>query len=257
MRETPSHYYTALPFLSIFFLTLLSQNIYADTKIDNLSSNIDLSLCQTKDNSATKHTKPTIFSADNINNTEISADHTSSSEEGAISLDGNVVIEKHLLRVSADHAHYDKQQEELEVSGNVHIDTERLSLDADSGTVNMNTTGGDDETKGHFKNIRFFIPDSNMKGKAEIINTSNRIDKNQTSVLNDASITTCDLFDPDWFISAKVITLDHEEEYGSAEDMVIRFKDIPFMYVPYMEFPTSNKRRSGFLFPELSGKSVV
>jgi LPS-assembly protein len=255
MRETPSHYYTALPFLSIFFLTLLSQNIYADTEIDNLSSNIDLSLCQTKDNSATKHKKPSIFSAEDINNTEISADYTSSSDEGTISLDGNVVIEKHLLRVSADHAHYDKQKEELEVSGNVHIDTERLSLDADSGTVNMNTTSGDDETKGHFKNIRFFIPDSNMKGKAEIINASNRIDKNQTSVLNNASITTCDLFDPDWFISANVITLDHEEEYGSAEDMVIRFKDIPFMYVPYMEFPTSNKRRSGFLFPELSASS--
>ncbi|NOR43705.1 MAG: LPS assembly protein LptD, partial [Gammaproteobacteria bacterium] len=217
--------------------------------------NIDLSFCQAKDSSATKYVKPRIFSPEDIDNTEISADYTSSSDDGTISLDGNVVIEKHLLRVSADHAHYDKQQEELEVSGNVHIDTERLSLDADSGTVNMNTASEDDETKGHFKNIRFFIPDSNMKGKAEIINASNRIDKNQTSVLNNASITTCDLFDPDWFLSADVITLDHEEEYGSAEDMVIRFKDIPFMYLPYMEFPTSNKRRSGFLFPELSTSS--
>jgi LPS-assembly protein len=255
MRETPSHYYIAPFILSIALLTLFSQNINADTEIEDLSSNIDLSFCQAKDSSATKYVKPRIFSPEDIDNTEISADYTSSSDDGTISLDGNVVIEKHLLRVSADHAHYDKQQEELEVSGNVHIDTERLSLDADSGTVNMNTASEDDETKGHFKNIRFFIPDSNMKGKAEIINASNRIDKNQTSVLNNASITTCDLFDPDWFLSADVITLDHEEEYGSAEDMVIRFKDIPFMYLPYMEFPTSNKRRSGFLFPELSTSS--
>ena len=255
MRETLSHYYIAPYILSIFLLTLTSQNIFADTEKDNLSNNIDLSFCQAKDSSATSYKKPRAFSSEDINNTEISADFTQSSNDGVTSLDGNIIIEKHLLRVSADHAHYDKQQEELEVSGNVHIDTERLSLDADSGTVDMNTTSGDDGTKGHFKNIRFFIPDSNMKGKAEIINASNSTNENQTSILSNASITSCDLFDPDWFISAETITLDHEDEYGSAEDMVIRFKDIPFMYLPYMEFPTSNKRRSGFLFPELGASS--
>ena len=154
MRKRSSYHCSAQ---FIFLLTLTSQNIFADTGKDNLSNNIDLSFCQAKDSSATIHKKPREFSPEDINNTEISADYIQSSNDGVTSLDGNVIIEKHLLRVSADHAHYDKQQEELEVSGNVHIDTERLSLDADSGTVNMNTASEDNDSKGHFKNIRFFV----------------------------------------------------------------------------------------------------
>ncbi|NOR42527.1 MAG: hypothetical protein GQ572_04260, partial [Gammaproteobacteria bacterium] len=80
MRETPSHYYIAPFILSIALLTLFSQNINADTEIEDLSSNIDLSFCQAKDSSATKYVKPRIFSPEDIDNTEISADYTSSSD---------------------------------------------------------------------------------------------------------------------------------------------------------------------------------
>jgi LPS-assembly protein len=252
MRANISHYYSTLFITSILLLSSASNNVFSDPAQDKLNNRDNLSFCQAKDVAAAHHNKPKVFAAEELDNTEISADFTRSSNDGITSLDGNVIIEKHLLRVSADHAHYDKQQNLLNVSGNVHIDTETLSLDADSGTVNMNSAGEDNDTKGHFTNIKFFMPDSNMKGKAETINASDRDNKNKTSVLNNASITTCDLLDPDWFISADTITLDHIDEYGSAEDMVIRFKDIPFMYAPYMEFPTSDKRRSGFLFPELS-----
>ncbi len=254
-REKSPSYGRTLFNSSILFLTLASQNIFADTEKDNLSNSIDISFCQSEDSSATKHIRPKVFLPENINNTKISADFTQTSSDGSTSLDGNIVIERHLLRVSADHAHYDKQQEELQVSGNVHIDTEKLSLDADSGTVNMNTTAKDNDTQGYFKNIKFFIPDSNMKGKAETIHSTDKENTNQHSILNNASITSCDLFDPDWFISAKKIKLDHKEEYGAADDVVIRFKGIPFLYAPYIEFPISSKRRSGFLFPEVGSSS--
>ena len=111
---------------------LLEYVVYSDPVQDKQKNNDSLSFCQAKDIAAAHHNEPKTFSAEELDNTEISADFTRSSNDGITSLDGNVIIEKHLLRVSADHAHYDKQQEELEVSGNVHIDTERLSLDADS-----------------------------------------------------------------------------------------------------------------------------
>jgi LPS-assembly protein len=255
MRVNTSYYYSTLFITSILLLSSVSKNVFSDPAQDKLNTSDNLSFCQAKDVAAAHYNKPKVFATEELDNTEISADFTRSSDDGITSLDGNVVIERHLLRVSADHAHYDKQQNLLNVSGNVHIDTETLSLDADSGTVNMNSTGEDSDTKGYFTNIKFFMPDSNMKGKAETISASDRNNKNKTSVLNNASITTCDLLDPDWFISADTITLDHVDEYGSAEDMVIRFKDIPFMYVPYMEFPTSDKRRSGFLFPKLGAST--
>ncbi len=238
-------------YASLLLLILASQNLMADPASSQTSA-LDTSLCPVTDNAATKHLKPRSFPEENIGNTEISADFTQSSNDGSTSLDGNVIIERHLIRVTADHADYDKQKDEIHFSGNVHIDTENISLDADKGNVNISKTGTDKSTQGTFSDIKFFIPDSNMKGQAESIHAGKTKSSGTSanhSTLNNASITSCDLFDPDWLISADEINLDHDDEYGSADDVVIRFKGVPFMYTPYMEFPTSDRRRSGFLFP--------
>lgn len=238
----------ALLISCVLLSTLISCNVHAN----NLS---EVNSCQTKNGNATKHIKPKEFPADKVDNTEISADFTKSNNSGLTSLDGNVIIEKNLLRVTADHAHFNKYQQELEVSGNVHLDTKDLSLDADSGTVVIDNDDTNDKTKGQFKNVEFFIPNSNLKGKAKTVNSSDNNNKEQLSTLNQASITSCNLFNPDWFISASKIKLDHKDKYGAADDVVIRFKGIPFIYTPYIEFPISDKRRTGFLFPEIGSSS--
>jgi len=257
MCEKISHYARALFIFNTLLTTSVSQNVFADTVLQQAAQTTrpDISICPAENSITTKQFQPRVFSIENIENTEISADFTQSDSDGSISLDGNVVIERHLLRIAADHAHYDKPKDLLQVSGNVHINTKTLSLDADSGTVSMITTGDQDSKQGKFNNIKFFIADSNMKGKAETIISNDRTNKNRHSTLSNASITSCDLLDPDWLITANEIRLDHDDEYGAADDVVIRFKGVPFLYTPYIEFPTSDKRRSGFLFPELSTSS--
>ncbi|MEX2524165.1 MAG: LPS assembly protein LptD [Gammaproteobacteria bacterium] len=75
------------------------------------------------------------------------------------------------------------------------------------------------------------------------------------------SFTTCDpeqegdrwwnLTNNFWKISASEMTLDHEKERGNAKNVILRIKDIPVFYTPYMSFPLSDKRKSGFLVPTL------
>ena len=241
--------------LSLFIIT--SQNVSADI-VDPQSSQVtipDITLCPEKYETAITRVAPREFPADERDNTQISADFTETSRDGSTSLDGNIVIERHLIRVTADHANYNKQDDEITLSGNVYIDTQNMSLNADSGTVSTNGEDTDNGTQGKFNNIVFFIADSNMNGKAESIHSRENNDGVNRSTLINASITSCNLHKPDWLISADEIELDHDDEYGSAEDVVIRFKDVPFMYVPYMEFPTSDKRRSGFLFPQAGTSS--
>ncbi len=213
------------------------------------SLKVEKPLCS--NNIATKHSQPRAFSDETNENTEISADFTQTSKDGATLLGGNVVIERNLLRVTADRAQYDSEQDVLDVSGNIHIDTKSLSLDANSGAINIDDTNN----KSSFSDIKFsLITDklngSSIRGDAELITTDKKTDESY-STLKNASITSCDLFKPDWLLSAKKIQLNHDDEYGSAEGMTLRFKDIPFLYLPYIEFPTSNKRRSGLLFPEI------
>ena len=241
--------------LSLFIIT--SQNVSADI-VDPQSSQVtipDITLCPEKYETAITRVAPREFPADERDNTQISADFTETSRDGSTSLDGNIVIERHLIRVTADHANYNKQDDEITLSGNVYIDTQNMSLNADSGTVSTDGEDTDNGTQGKFNNIVFFIADSNMNGKAESIHSRENNDGVNRSTLINASITSCNLHKPDWLISADEIELDHDDEYGSAEDVVIRFKDVPFMYVPYMEFPTSDKRRSGFLFPQAGTSS--
>ena len=242
-------------YLSLFIIT--SQNVSADI-VDPQSSQLnipDITLCPEKYETAITRVAPREFPADERDNTQISADFTETSRDGSTSLDGNIVIERHLIRVTADHANYNKQDDEITLSGNVYIDTQNMSLNADSGTVSTNGDDTDNGAQGKFNNIVFFIADSNMNGKAESIHSRENNDGGNRSTLINASITSCNLHKPDWLISADEIELDHDDEYGSAEDVVIRFKDVPFMYVPYMEFPTSDKRRSGFLFPQAGTSS--
>ncbi|MFV9615178.1 MAG: LPS-assembly protein LptD [Gammaproteobacteria bacterium] len=246
MCEKLSHYAPILFISSVLFSTLISQNVLAvSAEQDRTKTSPPINLCPVESETATKYIPPRAFATENSENTEISADTTQSSSDGSISLDGNVIVERDLLRVTADHVDYNKQKDILHFSGNVHIDTESLSLDAEAGAVSIGDSNEPGSKQGNFTNIKFFIPDSNMKGSADIIHSG---DDNQ-STLNNASITSCDLLDPDWLISADEIRLDHKDEYGKADDVVIRFKGIPFLYTPYIEFPTSDKRRSGLLFP--------
>ena len=244
-------------YVCLSFCIITSQNVSADI-VDPQSSHItipDITLCPEKYETAITRVAPREFPADERDNTQISADFTETSRDGSTSLDGNIVIERHLIRVTADHAKYNKQDDEITLSGNVYIDTQNMSLNADSGTVSTNGEDTDNGAQGKFNNIVFFIADSNMNGKAESIHSRENSDGANRSTLINASITSCNLHKPDWLISADEIELDHDDEYGSAEDVVIRFKDVPFMYVPYMEFPTSDKRRSGFLFPQAGTSS--
>lgn len=238
-----------------FLFVINQQNIFAETLQNNSSDTPAKNLCPVDDSRSAQHTKPRPFSPADNENTEITADSTESNKNGDLSLDGNVVIEQHLLRITADHANYSKQTDTLVLSGNVHVDSKSISLDADTGTVSMSKTGKQETTLGEFSDLQFLIPNSNMKGKAKTITTGGNTKKENISTLKQTNITSCDLFDPDWLITADEIHLDHDDEYGTADDVVIRFKGVPFLYTPYMEFPTSDRRRSGLLFPEFGTSS--
>ena len=188
---------------------------------------------------------PPVFKANEQENINISADKTRSDAQGNSTFQGHVVIEKHQLRITADEATYKPETEHIQVKGNVHVDTDSMAIDADSGQLSK------EKKSVNFKAVEFQIGDSNMRGKAGSISA----DKESTTELKQTSITSCALTDPDWRLAADNISLDYEEEYGSADDVVLRFMEVPFLYIPYMEFPIGDRRRSGLLVPEVAYSS--
>ncbi len=209
--------------------------------------------CQSTDPSAPDYQAPPLFSPDNQLKTYIGANYSSTLPDGTTVLTGNIDIKKNQLYVHADKARYDQQKDFLQVTGNVHIDTPSLSLDASKATFSLSNSAN----QGTFTHTKFILPAENKKRSISLKGTAGSITtgSNHISTLHNASITSCNLNSPDWLISAKKITINHNKEYGSAHNVIMRFKGVPFLYTPYIQFPTSNKRRSGLLFPEFGTSS--
>jgi LPS-assembly protein len=73
--------------------------------------------------------------------------------------------------------------------------------------------------------------------------------KNRDLMLKKATYTTCSPKDKAWVIKADNIALYDAEGRGVARDAVLEVRDIPVAYIPYLTFPTSKERKSGFLLP--------
>lgn len=71
----------------------------------------------------------------------------------------------------------------------------------------------------------------------------------QVTLLEGVDYSTCPLTDEGWLVSASSIRLDHRSDRGSARNAVLRVRDVPVFYFPYINFPISDKRKSGFLAP--------
>ena len=71
----------------------------------------------------------------------------------------------------------------------------------------------------------------------------------------DATWTTCEPSDPDWFIRAADLELDYDRDRGVARGATLVFKDMPILWWPKMSFPLAEQRKSGFLTPTLGASN--
>ena len=188
---------------------------------------------------------PPVFSEDTRSNIDISANKTLTGKDGSSTFEGDVVIERHELRITTDIARFDNSKREVSVYGNVHLDTLSMSIDAESGRFFL------DNRNAEFNNIRFFMPETRLRGQAESVTS----ESDKSATLLNSSITSCPPDDIDWLLSANKIQLDLQDEYGKARGVVLRFHRVPFLYTPYIEFPIGDKRRSGLLVPSFGTSS--
>ncbi|MDR0563378.1 MAG: LPS-assembly protein LptD [Azoarcus sp.] len=70
-----------------------------------------------------------------------------------------------------------------------------------------------------------------------------------------ATWSTCPGPDPDWYIKTKDLSLDYDREIGTTKDATIVFKDMPFFWLPWAEFPLVGQRHSGFLPPTMESST--
>ena len=64
-----------------------------------------------------------------------------------------------------------------------------------------------------------------------------------------ATYTNCDVGDDDWYLRVGRLDLDRLTDVGVAHNASVYFKDVPILYTPWMDFPLTSRRKTGFLSP--------
>ena len=169
----------------------------------------------------------------------LQSDEIELNEKNVSRFKGNVVIQQANKRIETEQAEYKKQSEQVEASGNVRFITPSIQIKSESASFNLKSDQAILE-KSEFQSLN-----SRARGEASKIEMLNP----DETKLSDATYTTCDLGNTDWLFSASSIILDNKTHQGHAKNVVLRFKDVPFFYFPYLRFPLGEDRLSGFLFP--------
>ena len=178
--------------------------------------------------------------------TFITADQFDSVEGGISHLIGNAEIAKDQQQAIADRIDYDQTSGNADLFGNVNYWDNEVYLKSQTARVQMN------ESTALFTDSDYWIYSNRMHGHS----TELFVDPGILTRGNNIDFTTCDPGDKFWDLttniwklSAKSLNLNHETDRGTARNVVLRVKDIPVFYTPYMSFPLSDKRKSGLLAP--------
>ena len=95
-------------------------------------------------------------------------------------------------------------------------------------------------------------PDPNFTGYAYGQASTIQQEDANTVILYNTTYSTCPPDSSTWQISAKKIVLNRETQRGEAENTVLKFFNIPVFYSPYLDFPLTDARKSGFLCTNIS-----
>ena len=182
---------------------------------------------------------PKLGAQRNLAPMHIESDYLDVFEEDILLFSGGVNFKRADQDVSADQTEYDRQSNILNAKGNVYYREEGLSLYSDRIFLKM------DSDKAHLTNTQYILETIPARGHADVVYK----DSNTLYRFKNASYTTCRPNNQDWVLYANDLKFDRESGRAQALNTVLKVRDIPVLYSPYISFPIDDRRESGFLAP--------
>ncbi|QBY04872.1 LPS assembly protein LptD [Thalassotalea sp. HSM 43] len=161
-------------------------------------------------------------------------------------LSGGVVLSNGGNKIAADEVTIDKEGGQITTKGQTKFQNDSVTVDADS--LSASST----DNTAELTNTSYRLNNSPGRGSAKTLGLNE-----DGVVLEDSTFTTCTEEVPDWQLSASEIRLSNDDNEGEAWNSVFRIKDVPVFYLPYFNFPLTDDRKTGLLYPQIgsSGSS--
>jgi LPS-assembly protein len=174
--------------------------------------------------------------------TELRADSIRSLGPDEIELSGDAQAAHDGQRIHADLLRYRNDQDEADAVGNVVI-TENDGSQFTTGEAHLNL----DTRVGAASAGSYRLFDRAGRGDMSRVEF---LDRDHTRLF-DVRYTACPEGRDDWFLQARQIDLDTSNDAGLARDATLRVFGVPVLYLPVFGFPISDRRKSGFLVPQI------
>jgi LPS-assembly protein len=172
--------------------------------------------------------------------THVRAEQVQAEKDGVSEFSGAVEVTRGTERLTAERLTYDQATDRIQAFGDVTLKNEDGdSFRTDALDLALPTHTG---TAGP---SRFTLGRNDARGDAQEVHFEGH---NHTR-LNRVRYTTCAQDRDDWFLKIRELELDTAEDIGTAYHATVDFLGVPIFYLPYMNFPISDKRKSGFLIP--------
>lgn len=171
----------------------------------------------------------------------IEADEALFRDEGISEMSGNVHISRQDKKFRADQATYDQGKSHVTGSGNVHFSTDTMQVSSSRLNYDLQKESGE------IQDARYHLNKADGRGSSKRLVQEN---PNHTR-METATYTTCPADDADWSINSPDINLYHELERGTASNVTFKIRNTPVLYLPYISFPLTDARKSGFLWPNI------
>jgi len=205
-----------------------------------IGSNLDLTACLVSNIG-----KVTTTSQDNENNLSIEAGSIQAELGGRVDIQEKIKITSGLSTITAEEASYDETAGVLQIPKSVVFENPDLIIFGESAKLLTK------EKTTIIDGADYQILSIPARGTARQI----RVENGANIELDEVTYSTCTSVDNSWELSAKKIVINNQSGEGEARNLVLRLKDIPIIYLPYLSFPINDQRKTGLLVPNLGRSS--
>ncbi len=157
-----------------------------------------------------------------------------------VTVQGAVQIMQQDAVITASSATYDRGTATIDLTDNVQIRQPGLLLTG--ATAHIDQAAATSE----IHEASYLLHTIAARGNAEVIVYT---DAKGVVTIDNGVFTRCEPGDNSWFIEADSIRLDQPSGRGTARNVTLRVRDVPLVYLPYISFPISDARATGFLAP--------
>ncbi|SGY94443.1 LPS-assembly protein lptD-Organic solvent tolerance protein [Moritella viscosa] len=128
----------------------------------------------------------------------------------------------------------------LTAEGNVVLEDSTSTINGRALKANLDTKDAE------LTYVNYLLHGQAGNGEAKKVYITNSGDN---ILMQRSSYSECPFGDNSWVLRASSIDIDNIDESAEAYNATLYFKDVPIFYMPYFTYPTTDKRRTGLLFP--------